>query len=185
MKKAVVDSFTHLAELKPQLSQQTMDLIYTSTPNGAHIWHEGLPITIWDEIPRAVWPMPQVIGEAEMSVRRQVAENMGMEFVEPSATALEEYARRDAWYSQDYSWLEERALAHYARGFSKEKMKRDAIAYAYGMSPEKIKEQGVSHVGIVRNHGRSEFGGTITGRFSSGQPEPMRGPSPRKDNPPG
>jgi len=156
MKTAVVDSFTRHSEY--------LSWIYANSP-----------ITIWDEIPRAVWPMPQVIGEAEMSVRRQVAENMGMEFVEPSATALEEYARRDAWYSQDYSWLEERVMA-WTRGSSKEEMKRNAFAASYGMSFKKIEEKGVRHVGTVRNDGRPEFSGTITGRFSSGQPDLMCGP---------
>lgn len=172
MKIAVIDSFTHLAELRTQTPDLTLEMIYANSP-----------ITIWDEIPRAVWPMPQVIGEAEMSVRRQVAENMGMEFVPPTATALEEYAWRDVWYSQDFSWLEERVMA-WARGSSKEELKLNALAASYGMSFNKIKE-GVRRAGTVRNNGRTEFGGTVTGRFSSRQPEPMRGPSLRKDNPPG
>lgn len=172
MKSAVIDSFVHRAELTPQVNASYLEQAYTSSP-----------ITIWDEIPKAVWPMPQVIGEAEMSVRRQVAENMGMAFVEPSATALEEYALSDTWYSMDLSWAEERVMM-WARGYGKQEMQRNAFASAYGMSPEKIKSTGVLHVGTVRNDGRSEFGGTVTGRFSSGQPEPMRGPSPRKNNPP-
>lgn len=172
MKTHVIDSCVHRSELTPQ-APNYLELIYASSP-----------ITIWDEIPRAVWPMPQVIGEAEMSVRRQVAENMGMEFVTPTATELEEYARRDAWWSADYSWLERRVMA-WARGSSKEGMKRDAFAASYGMSSKKIKEQGVRHVGTVRNDGRLEFSGSISGRFSAGQFESLRGPSPRENNPPG
>lgn len=154
MKTHVIDSFPVEAYLSAATSERLQRFYETS------------PITIWDEIPRAVWPMPQVIGEAEMAVRRQVAENMGMEFVQPSATALEEYAKLDPWYNLDLSWAEERILAHH----SKEKMKRDAFAAAYGMSPEKIKNTRVRHVGTVRNHGRFEFDGAVTGRFSAGQP---------------